>query len=598
MVCHRGTGSAALAALVALALWSCGTRMRNGAPRVGAIPGQATAGAAFALDLGAFVTDPEGAMLAYAVTAGGGAFTGSVYANTFDTLGTYAVQFAVADPAGKVAFGSFSVKVTAAKLAVLSRGDDLQLLDTDTLKTIDAATATGFAETLKATLADGHVVYERTAGTTRLFAYEPAARRNSPLGDSADADARFAGKTSAGRIVFVVAATATPTDTDLYAWDPATRAVTAIAAEAGSPEGNALVSAGDLVFYDRGTPSDVFYYDPSTGNSTAVASESTAEQVRAVLPNGGLVFSRVGPGGEQDLYYFHVASGVVEIGSDQSAAVQAQSKTFAGNDGASRVAFEALNGTHRDLYVWDPASGQSRALAATAADETFAAVTPAEEFVYHAAPSATNTDVHLYAFDTNTTRVVAATADNERFQGALGNGDVVILRQTAALDELHRYDTAGSALMPLATGGSDDYAFAAVLSNDKVVYAQAGASGGVFVVNTTGAPVPVQVAAAGSSFAAEMSGGDFAAHEPSGGRTVLVLWDESAASATTIAGAPGDDHAFGALTSTGKVLFLRRLAAKTTRDLFQLDPATSAETRLTDDAVDYGVAAVYAAATP
>ena len=39
-------------------------------------------------------------------------------------------------------------------------------------------------------------------------------------------------------------------------------------------------------------------------------------QIQDVLPNGAVVFTRVGAGGEADLFYYRVGTGLVEIGSD------------------------------------------------------------------------------------------------------------------------------------------------------------------------------------------------------------------------------------------------------------------------------------------
>ncbi|MEM7205645.1 MAG: hypothetical protein AAF628_35645 [Planctomycetota bacterium] len=599
MVHHRGTYFSAAALLVtAVSFASCGRTVNNAAPRVSTIPAlTTTGGSTFSTNLGTYVTDREGSSLTYTVVSGGGSFSGSTYSQMFDTVGTYTVSFSVADGAGKSATSSFDVTVTTADLAVVGQGDDLLLLDTATQKFLNAASATGFSDTHKATLSKGHLVYERQAGTKRLFVYDPNTRQTTVLGDSTDENTAFAAVTTNGRVVFTRTATATPTDSDLYLWNVETGAITAISAQTGKNETNAMVNATNMVFYEReASPADIFVYDPTTDTSTAVATESTVETIRAVLPNGGMVFSRVGSGGEQDLHYYHLSTGVVEIAADVSAVLN-RTKTYRGQTTDNRVIFEVTDTASLDLYIWNPSDGLTRSIATTSDDETFAAVTNQNEVVYHVAASSTNQDVRIYTVSTFVDRAIASGSENESFQGALSNGDVVVLREAGSGRELHLFDTSGSSLAGLATTGSDDYTFNKVLASDKVAYTRAGTSGGVFVVNTTGSPSPTQVGAATSSFAAELTAdsGDFAVLQPSDGRNVLVLWDESLSATRTVTGATGDDHAFGIGLANGKVLFLRRVAAKSSRDLYEFDPATSTETQLTDGTVDHSVITTYSA---
>lgn len=88
----------------------------NGAPVIGAIGAQsATELSPFTLDLAGFVTDDNDAPgdLSFAVISGSGSFTGTIYSNTFTTVGSVTVNFLVMDTGGMSAAGSFDVTVNA-----------------------------------------------------------------------------------------------------------------------------------------------------------------------------------------------------------------------------------------------------------------------------------------------------------------------------------------------------------------------------------------------------------------------------------------------------------------------------------------------------
>lgn len=589
----RSCAPAAALFVLALSLAGCGTGgSDDAAPRIGTIPVQVgSGGQMFSLDLSDYVTDREGQALTYAVVSGGGSFAGAVYSHTFDTLGAYPVQFQVADTAGGVTTGGFTVVMQTANLAIVGDGDDLQLLDTDTRSFRTVSGATGFMDTLKTTLPTGHVVFERDQGTGRLFVYDPNTGATASLGDSNDFDTRYAAKTSDHRIVFTRARVVAPTDTDLFVWEPVSGLVTTISNVASAPDGNAMAT-GELIYYETGTPSDIYVYDPEMGVSTAVASGSTAETLRAVLASGAVVFSRIGAGGEQDLFHYMPSAGVVEIGADLSSTIQAQTKTYAGALSTGQIVFEVTGASSIDLYVWNPSNGASAAIATSSDDDVFAAVTPLDEVVFHQVKAGPDRDVFVYTFGAGTPlRTVAATSGDETYQGVLSNGDFVVLDDNATGDDLYVYDTSASALNAL-TSGTDDDAFDAVLANDKVVYTRSGGSGGVFVVDTSG--TSQLVGGPGSTFAGATSGGDFAVQTTVSSQLDLVLWDESAASVVTISDEDGDDS-FGSAASNGDVLFLRKVPGKTTSDLFAWTPSTLATTQLTDSSKDQAVLMTFSA---
>lgn len=590
----RAHGLGVAAAFVVAALAGCTSGSSgDSAPAIGSIPSQVTPGGmALSLDLSTYVSDSDGDPLTFTVTSGGGSFSGSTYSHMFDTLGSYTVGFAVSD-GKKTRSGSFDVTVNTANLAVVTSGDDLELLDTDTHAFLPLTATGGVTEQLVATLPTGEVIYRRTVATSRLFVFDPSTRQSHVLGDSIDYDTVYAGKTSAGDVVFTRAAAATPTDTDLYLWRRETGTIKQISAVAGSPDGNAMVSSGDLVFYQRGTPSDVYVYDPATDQSTAVANGSTAEVLRGTVADGSVVLSRIGGGGEQDLFHYDPNAGLVEIGADLSSTVQAQSKTFAGSTSDGKVVFEAA-GASTDLYVWSPSTGTTRTIANSSVDETLAAVTPIDEIVYTVATTSTDDDLYVYTWSDDTSRLISpADSVSDSYQGATSVGDVVFVRATATGDDLWYYDTSASTAHPVAETGPDDYSLDAILENDRVVFTRSGSSGGVFVVTLAPAPTATAVGGAGATFAGETSGGDFVVQTVVSAQTDLVLWDESATAVVTISDTTGDDT-FGAGTSTGGVLFSRITSGKTTSDLFLWDPVAG-ETQLTDSSEDHGVSAVYAA---
>lgn len=584
----------ALVGLAAFGLSSCGSGVGNAAPRFSFIPNQTIdSGKELSVDLTSYVSDRENQTLTFSVVSGGGSFTGSVYKHTFDTLGTYTVTVQATDSQGKSSTATFTVVVPKATLAVVQEGDDLKLLDTGTKKFLTVALASGFTDTFKAALARGHVVYERTqGGKKRLFVYDPSTRKTTTLGDSADYDTTYAAKTSDDRVVYVKQHSAS--DTDLFVWNAVTGLVRTISAGVGQHDRNPFVNSADLVFYERGVngQADVYYYDPTADTSTAVSTDANDEEIQGVTSDGAVVFTRVGGGGEKDLYWFKLGTGLVQIGSDLSATVQGQTKTYKGATTDGKVVFEVNAGTHQDLYMWDSATGTSRAIATTGVSETFAAVTPTNEVVYNVAASGTNNDLRIYTWSTNTDRAISTDGANDVYKGALSNGDVVFLRESGTGDDLYFYDTSASSTNALATAGADDYVFNKVLTNDKVVYTRNGASGGVYVIDT--ATLSVKTAGGPNSvYQGEATGGDFVVQTVVNSQKDLVLWDESAGAVVTISNATGDD-AFSAALANGDVLFTRTPSGQSNKELFHWEAATSTTTQLTTaTTLDHSVVATY-----
>ncbi|MCC6670726.1 MAG: hypothetical protein IT458_06680 [Planctomycetes bacterium] len=584
--------------LASLALGACSSGVGNSAPRFQEIPKQTVgSGATLTMDLAGYVVDREGQTLSWSVVSGGGSFAGSTYSNTFATLGTYTVQVQATDAMGKSSVAPITVKVGAANLAALQADSGLKLMDTDTLTVLPVASS-GFAETFRAALPCGQLVYERNiGGQYDLYVYDPNTRTTTRLGDSDSADERYAAATSDGKVVFT---SGTASDTDLFVFNPATSFTRTISNGLGQHDRNAIVNATDLVFYERGVAgqSDIYYYDPGEDESYPVATAATAETLRGALPNGAVVLSRIGAGGEQDLYCFRVATGLAEIGADLSATVQAQTKTYAAHTSDSMVVFEVTAAASIDLYMWNPATGQSRALATSASDERWVAVTAGNGVVYKIVISAGNDDLALYTWAGNASATIANSADDEEYQGSTSAGDVVYSVDTGAGGvDLHFYDVSVPASAAIATAGSDDYLFHAVLPNDKVVYGVGGATPAVSLYTPGGASATV-ASGNGAAFAGASLGGDFCYTQTASSQTDLYLWDESASATVPISTTAGNDAFLAGLSGGARVLFTRVPAGQGNAEVFVWTAAGSTETRATNSTNGHTLVTVYTANCP
>jgi hypothetical protein len=574
-------------ALSLLAVAACGNGL-DSRPRIQSIPDQkVTSGASLALDLAPYVFDKETGVT-FSVVAGGGSFAGSVYSNTFATMGTYEVTVRATDASAKSEDAKFEVVVTTADYAVAALGDDLALLDAGTGSLLPLAGGAGTPETFRAALARGPVVYERDTGASKdLYAFDPFTRRTHTLGNDPGRDELYVGRTTDHRVVFTAG---TASDVDLYVWNAVTGLVRTISAVAGEHDRNALVNAADLVFYERGNggQADVWCYDPEEDASTVIADGPTHEAVRAVLPDGALVLSRIGAGGETDLYWYRAGTGLVEIGADLSSTVQNQSKTWRGATNDGKVVFEVQGTTEIDLYVWDSQTGASRLVSGSdTGDSTFAAVTPIGEVVYQIAAGPTDANLAIYDWGTNLRTIIASSGVDEVYEGAFSNGDVVYRVESGSGIDLYLFDTSASSSTGFATASASDYEFQRVLGNDHVVYTNA--AGGLHLYDGT---TVTNVDAGDAAFGGETGGGDFVWSLTTGGQTDLYLWDESAGSSVTISDQAGND-AFGGWTG-GKVVVLRAPTGQATADLFLWNLAGGL-VRITTTATAHTVVGTYSA---
>jgi hypothetical protein len=302
------------------------------------------------------------------------------------------------------------------------------------------------------------------------------------------------------------------------------------------------------------------------------------------------VFSRVGTGGEQDLYYFRVGAGVLAIGADLEATIGSQNKAYAGRTSTSRVVFTAHDGSDFDLYAWNPASGQTAVIAATAVDETLAAVSALDKIFYNVQTGPANNDLMRFDPATAISAPVATAATNEVFNAALSDGDLVYTDESATGRDVHRWDDATAAVVASLTTGVTDYVFVAVLAGDSVVTTNA-ALGLVLLTATGSTTVSADPTAA---FGGETSGGDFVYSLVTTAQTDLYLWDESSASSLPISTDPGAET-FGLLLAGGRVVYERVPAGGGTSELFVWSPEAGTSAQVTDNSVNDTPVTVFSA---
>ncbi len=591
---HR---SFVLATLAALAGCS-GSSQSNTAPRLSTVPNQSiSSGATLTLDLQNFVTNKEGDALTWTVTSSEGAtaaaFSGSTFTGAFNTLGTYTVGFRVTDALGKSGTGTIPVKVQTANFAAVTEGDDLLLLDTDTSQFLTVGMSPSAAETYKASLGKGCVVFERLAGGNYdLFAYDANTRMTYTLGNASDKDERYVAKTTTGKVVFTAG---TATDTDLYLWNPVTNITRTLSNGLGQHDRNAYVNASDLVFFERGVggQADIAYYDVANDEVVAVSDNPGNEAILCVMPNGAIMFSRIADTGERDLFYFRVGTGLVEVGAGSTNGPL--TKTWCGATSDSKVVFQVTTGAaDQDLWIWDPGTSTTRNLANSAVDETFAGVTPMDDVAYQVATSSSNSDLKLYRWSTNLSATVANSSDNEVYEAALSNGDVVYARHTAAAGiDLYRYSRAGASAAAIASASTSDYEFWKVLANDHVVFGLHATSttySALYDYNAATTTTATVVSGDGRFAQEHVTSGNFVYTLVSGAQTDIYLWN-GASNVQVYAGAA--DDTFCAITAAGDVLFSSYVSPGR-YDLYLWRIATSAAAQLTQNVKTHGVDAVFA----
>ena len=580
----RSNRTSCLLALLGLTAAACGggSNVSNASPRLAEVPLQTTNDATFSLELAPFVTDREGATLTYAVTSGGGSFTDDEYTNTFDSMGEYTVEFTVSD-GEKTTPGSFRVRVTRADFAVVQEDQTgLLLLDTGTEAFVRVSGSTG-TPTFAAGLADGRLVYQ-VAGSAgqQLWLFDPLARRATQLGSDRPAPTTYAAKTSDGRVVYT---TGSGADKRLFVHNPRT-GLTRDVAQGLLATSTVLVNGDDLVFFEVGVEgqADVWFYDPNEDEGVAVGTAATDEQLQAVLPNGGVVFSRVGPGGEADLFYYRVATGLVEIGSDVTA-IATHNKVYAAAGTGSQVVFAAQTGAVSDLYAWNPANGQTTAISAeftAGAYDVFASIGAGNEVVLQRVVSGSEVDAFFYDLDSGVSGTIRDAGDISAVLAVSGDGSTawaVVLPSSANSTVLAVSLIATPATQSWAAGGTVSSTASRLANGDVVAVRADGTAINAFDVST--GTWGAGIAGTGLAFGGDgIDDGDFVYSLTAAAQNDLSMWDASAGNAVVLSDVAGNDT-FAARTLGGTILFTRVVGTDSNADLFVWDGTD--ETQLTDE---------------
>lgn len=577
---HRPTPSTFLLAAVAATLAACGggSNVSNASPRISSIPRQSTSGdSAFSLDLANYTTDREGASLVYAVTAGGGSFTGSVYQNAFDTMGDHTVEFTVTD-GNKTTLGSFVVRVTKGNFAVVRESNSgLLLLDSRTNGLVRVAEAVGgpaFAQGL----ANGLLVYQLTGGSgQQLWIFDPLTRRSTRVLPNATTDTVYRAATNDGRIVL---STGTGNDQRLFVHNPAT-GLTRDIAQGLLGSNTVVVDANGIVYYEVGVngQADVYAYDATADEVFPVGTAPTDEQIQAALPGGGVVFTRLGTAGEADLFCYRVSAGLVEVGADIPA-LDLRAKSFAVCGTAGQVVFTATNSGNDELYSWSPASGQTTTIA-SGGHFVYDAIGAGNEVVFREVVSGTEDHVAFHDLDTGVAGALATSHDLKQVLGVSSDGTTawVFLVAGGSPGILEAWSLESVPATTSWSAGSAIGASIGILANGDVVGLRAdGTALNLFDISAGSWGTPIL--GTGLVFGGDgIDAGDFVFAREVSGQTDLSMWDASAGSLVVVSNTVGNDSHQGR-TLDGTILFTRVVSGQANADLFVWNGSTT--TRLTN----------------
>lgn len=580
---HRSTVPSLALAGLAMTLAACGSSHGdNAAPRLSTVPAQSTSGdAPFSIDLASYVTDREAGTLTYTVSTGGGSFAGSIYTNTFDTMGDHTVEFSVTDGA-KTTNGTFVVRVTEANFAVV-REDNSGLLLLDT-RTNSARRVAGSVATpsLAAGLSTGRLAYQLAApGGAQLWIHDPLTRTSTRLAPNGAGDVTYRAKTSDGKVVYSVGA---GNALSVWLYNPTT-GVTRDLSQGSLSTLTVLVNSSDLVFYeiDVNGQADIYAYEPSTDDVFAVGTATTDEQLLAVTANGGVVFSRIGSGGEHDLFYYRTNTGLVEVGSDVTG-IATWDKTWNAVGSASQVVFSAVSGSVSEIYAWNPANGQTANLSAsvsTGAFDVFAAMGAGNEVVWNRVVSGSEADAYFYDVDAAAVGTVRNGSDISEVLGVAGDGTTAyaFVRPSGTTSSVLAVSLVASpATATWAASGTVATTLGVLANGDVVARRSDGTRLALFDASagTWGTPIT----GTGLAFAgAGLDTGDFVYTSTVSSQVDLSMWDASAGNSVVVSDTVGDDT-FQAATLDGTILFTRVASGRTNQELFAWNGTT--ETQLTD----------------
>jgi hypothetical protein len=296
------------------------------------------------------------------------------------------------------------------------------------------------------------------------------------------------------------------------------------------------------------------------------------------------VFSRVGGGGEADLFYYRVGTGLVEIGSDIPA-IATNDKVVAGHSSDDKVVFMAQTGAVSDVFAWNPANGQTAAISGAfgaGAVDVVDGIGAGNEVVFHRVVSGSEVDVYFYDLDDATSATVRDGADVTEVRAIVTDGTTAwaVLTGSGAPADVLAVSLVGTpATETWSAGGAVDAEVGVIGNGDVVARRTDGSELNVFDVSagTWGTPI----AGAGLRFAGPgLDEGDFVYEQTASAQIDLSMWDASLGSPVVVSDVAGDD-AFAILTDSGTILFTRVVSGNTNTDLFVWDGGTA--TRLTDD---------------
>jgi hypothetical protein len=388
----------------------------------------------------------------------------------FDTMGEYDVSFLVSDGA-KTSTGTFRVRVTSADFSVVREdASGLLLLDSGTNAFLRVASQSPQPSFVTG-LADGRLVYRVVGATQQLWIFDPLMRSNQRIAVGAAGDVVYRARTSDGRIVYT---TGSGDEQRLFYYNPVTGVARDLAQDVPN---NVTVRVGstDLVFFETlvNGQADVFGYDPVDDEVFPVGVAATEERVGGVLANGAVVFTRVGGGGETDLFYFRLGTGLVEIGSDVSA-IATHDKVWHGGGSASQVVFAARTGSVSDLWTWNPNGGQSTSISAlftAGAFDVFSTIGAGNEVVFTRVVGLTEADAFFYDLDTAVNGTVRDAGDISEVLGTTSSGSTTwaFVRPSSATSSMLAVSLVGTPGTQTWAAGGEVSSSLGLLGNGDVV---------------------------------------------------------------------------------------------------------------------------------
>lgn len=556
------------------------------APNVALVPSQeASTGVETRFDLAPFVSGVSLENLTWDVVSGEGSIEGTEYVNTFTVMGSYKVAFRVSNGSDNSTDSEFTVVVQSEFMAVVQRGNDLDLLDGATGALYPIASGGPSPLAFRQRLPNGWLVFERMGGSSvDLFVHN--LNEAYQLGGAPGLNTVYDNHALDGRVFFEEGSAS---ETGLYMWNPDSGSKTTIAWRAGMHNRNAFINSAGVVYFEFGNngQSDIYLWRPEEPWGATVFSSDYHETIRTMMPDGGIVFSTKGLVGEDELFYFRRGHGPFTICGDLPGPIQNHDMRYVTHTSQSLVVVESEGGS-KDLWMWSPLGLNSKAIANSSADECFESLTPGEQVVYRTETAPGNNDLRVYHYTTDSTRDIGTSLDNEVFEAVLPNSDVVFAVESSLGRELYRFDVVSGQTELIAGGVGESYSLAAVLGNGQVVYHQGGVAGGTMLWNPSNGKSAV-VAGPGSQFGGDCGDGDFVVSVPVNGQMDLSYWDQSQGKLIVVA-QTAQDEKFQAAFYGGVVIYSAVVAPKTSADLFRWSAGTV--TRISNGGVDYSVVAV------